>query len=124
MNSIYNPIGFLALLILPAKRIQQELCRISCGWDDKILDKLTKYWEEWLEGLEKLNNLSIHRCFKPANCGKIKTAQLHHFRDASESGYGIASYLRLTNISGDVRAAFVLGKTRVAALKPVTIPKA
>ncbi|KAI2646060.1 Transposon Tf2-9 polyprotein [Labeo rohita] len=123
VNSIYDPIGFLAPLILPAKRIQQELCRVNCGWDDKIPDGLIKNWEKWLDGLNKLNNLSIHRCFKPSNYGKIQTAQLHHFSDASEEGYGIASYLRFTNITGAVHVAFVLGKARVAPLKPVTIPR-
>ncbi|XP_043113913.1 uncharacterized protein LOC122358188 [Puntigrus tetrazona] len=123
VNSIYDPIGFLAPLILPAKRIQQELCRVTCGWDDKIPDGLMKPWKRWLEDLGKLNNLSIHRCFKPSNFGEVQAAQLHHFRDASEVGYGIASYLRLTNISGAVHVAFVLGKARVAPLKPVTIPR-
>lgn len=41
----------------------------------------------------------------------------------SESEYGRASYLRLTNISGAVHVAFVMGKARVAPLKPVTIPR-
>lgn len=61
VNSIYDPIGFLAPLIVPVKRIQQELCWVNCGWDDKNPDGLIKYWEKWLEGLDKLNNLSIHR---------------------------------------------------------------
>ncbi len=32
-NSVYNPLGFLAPVMLPAKRIRQELCRINYGWN-------------------------------------------------------------------------------------------
>lgn len=78
-------------MIFPTKRIQQELCRVICVWDDKIPDELSKYWKEWLEDLDKLNNLSICRCFKPPNHGKIETALLYHFSDVSESEYGIAT---------------------------------
>lgn len=53
---------------------------------------------------------------KPKNFGQVKTAQLHNFCDASEQGYGTASYLRLTNDSGEVYVAFVMGKSRVTPL--------
>lgn len=45
---------------------------------------------------------------------------LHHISDANKLGYSIASYLRLTNISGAVHVAFVLGNARVVQLNPVT----
>ena len=32
----------------------------------------------------------------PENFGQVKTAQLHHFGDASEQGYGTANYRRFT----------------------------
>lgn len=60
---------------------------------------------------------------KPRNLGQVKTAQLHHFCDASEQGYGSVSYLRSTNTTGKVHIAFVLGKSRVNPLKQMTIPR-
>ena len=54
---------------------------------------------------------------------KLWTAELHHFCDASEIGYGTASYLWLTNNKTDVHVTFVLGKSRVIPLKQITIPR-
>ena len=48
---------------------------------------------------------------------------MHHFSDASVQGYGQCSYLRLEDEAHNVHCAFVMGKSRVAPLKPVTIPR-
>lgn len=63
------------------------------------------------------------RCFTPKEFGNIRSCQLHHFSDASESGYGTVTYLRFQNDEGNVHCSFVNGKSRVAPLKPVTIPR-
>ena len=65
----------------------------------------------------------MDRCFKPAGFGEIKTATLHHFADASDHGYGSVSYLRLINQDDQVHCSFVCGKSRVAPLKQMTIPR-
>ncbi|XP_071181279.1 uncharacterized protein [Mytilus edulis] len=44
-------------------------------------------------------------------------------RNASEIGYGMVFYLRLVDDEGMVHCSFVLGKSRVAPLKKVTIPR-
>ena len=49
--------------------------------------------------------------------------QLHHFSDASEYGYGAASYLRIVDNNGAIHCSFVLGKSRVTPLKVVSIPR-
>lgn len=63
------------------------------------------------------------RCIKPRDFGQLISAQLHHFSEASEDGYGTVSYLRLHNEQNQVHLAFVLGKARVAPVKKVTIPR-
>ena len=49
--------------------------------------------------------------------------QLHHFSDASRQRYGAVTYLRITDHHGNVKCSFVMGKSRLAPLKPVTIPR-
>ncbi|XP_014673542.1 PREDICTED: uncharacterized protein LOC106813826 [Priapulus caudatus] len=49
--------------------------------------------------------------------------QIHHFSDASSTGYGQCSYLRMTNKEGSVHCTLLMGKSRVAPLKTVTIPR-
>ena len=121
--SIYDPLGFLSPFILPAKCLMQQLSREKLAWDEPIPDNLAQRWFEWLKDLHQLATFSVSRCIKPVDFGDIKTAQIHHFSDASESGYGTVSYLRLTNDQGRVHCAFLLGKSRVAPLKLMTIPR-
>ena len=72
---------------------------------------------------EQLSRFKVDRCMKPEYFGPIRTAELHHFSDASEIGYGTVSYLRATNTAGRVYFVFVLGKSRVTPLRQITIPR-
>ena len=61
--------------------------------------------------------------FKPPDFGCIDVAQLHHFSDASEYAYGTVTYLLLENKQGLKHCSFLMGKSRVAPLKQVPIPR-
>lgn len=63
------------------------------------------------------------RCVKPPGFGHVVEARLHHFSDASENAYGTASYLVMVHEQGEAHCSFVMGKSRVAPLKQVTVPK-
>ncbi|KAL0149102.1 hypothetical protein M9458_055534 [Cirrhinus mrigala] len=56
------------------------------------------------------------------NFGTQVKAELHHFSDASQSGYGTVSYLRLES-TDSMHVSFITGKARVAPLKQLTIPR-
>ena len=67
--------------------------------------------------------MKVQRCLVPVGFEEAKTTELHHFSDASTTGYGQCSYLRLVNDKDEVHCAFVMGKSRVTPLKPITIPR-
>ena len=69
------------------------------------------------------SSTSAYRCFKPDDCRDELTTELHHFCDASEKGYGAVSYLKITDKNKHARISFVIGKSRLAPLKPMTIPR-
>lgn len=121
--SIYDPLGFLAPITLCAKMIQQELCRRKCGWDDALPQDLLSRWKRWIEELALLSTFEVRRCIKPMGFRKIKRAQLHHFADASECGYGTVTYIRMINQDNNIHVAILLDKARVTPLKPITIPR-
>ena len=123
VSSVYDPLGFAAPFILQAKLILQDLCRKKLHWDDEIPEEDQQRWQTWLRELPKLEELAIDRCFKPTNLGEITSSQLHHFSDASQRGYGAVTYLRISDDRGKVHCSFVMGKSRLAPLKPVTIPR-
>jgi len=80
-------------------------------------------WERWRGELPGLESLNIRRCFKPKEFGEIVNMSIHHFSDASDVGYGEASYIRLENSKGQVTCSLLMGKSRVAPLKQTTIPR-
>ncbi|KAL2102341.1 hypothetical protein ACEWY4_001509 [Coilia grayii] len=84
---------------------------------------MAKPWKRWMTELEQLDRFEVDRCIKPEGFGPVKTAQLHHFCDASEAGYGLVTYLSLVNSTGDIHIAFIMEKSRVAPLKQLTIPR-
>ena len=93
MGSIYDPLGILAPVVLIAKKILQELCRLKLGWDDVIPEHLAQQWSTWMSDLHRLEDVGVSRCFKPKGFGETTFSQLHHFADASQEGYGTVTYL-------------------------------
>lgn len=123
VSSIYDPLGFLCPLTLPAKLLLQDLCRLKCSWDQPIPQACAERWRRWATGLDELQDFSVKRCVKPSEAGASVKAELHHFSDASEQGYGTVSYMRLHTETHNVHIAFMLGKARVAPLKQMTVPR-
>ena len=70
-----------------------------------------------------MENVTIPRCYKPKDFGKNITYSLHPFFDAIKSGYGQGSYLKMENEKGDINCCLIFGKSRVAPVKYVSIPR-
>ena len=121
--SLYDPLGLVAPVTLGAKRLLQKLCKEKMGWDDHMKKCDIDTFCEWLNNLNSLTALKIPRCFKPNNFDRLLGAELHLFSDASEYGYGSCCYLRLQDASGRIHVSLVLGKSRLAPIKTVTIPR-
>ena len=113
----------MAPVLLEGKSILQELCRCNVGWDDPVPEGIQARWQKWKSELHELQNLSIPRCYKPADFGPVVEAELHHFSDASFKGYSQCSYLRMTDTAGKIHCSFITGKARVTPLKKITVPR-
>lgn len=123
VSSIFDPLGLLAPVILPAKGLLQEICRLKYSWDEELPDNIIRVWNKWLSGLNLLEGFKVDRCIKSKHFGVPVSAQLHHFADASEDAYGTASYLVLHNANGDAESTLLMARARVAPLKTPTIPR-
>ena len=77
-------------------------------------------WLEWVAGLEEITRLYVPRCIQPT---QVVERQLHHFADASEVAYGVATYLRTRDTSGRIYSALVMAKSRLAPIKQLTIAR-
>ncbi len=123
VSSVYDPLGFVSPVLLVAKQILQELCKDGVDWDDPISEQIRVRWEKWRRELFLLNDVTVRRSFKPDGFQQLKSVELHHFSDASVSGYGQCSYVRLVDENDEVHCSLAMGKSRVTPLKNVTIPR-
>lgn len=45
VSSIYDPLGFVAPVLMEGKKILQELCREKADWDDPVPEDIKARWE-------------------------------------------------------------------------------
>ena len=123
VSSVYDPLGFLAPVVLPSKKLLQDLCREKLGWDDPIGEVEREGWENWKGKLPSLAGIAVNRCLKLINFEELKYSEPHDFADASQLAYGTVSYLRMVDSKDNIHCAFLMGKSRLAHLKPMTVPR-
>ncbi|MEM7284018.1 MAG: hypothetical protein AAF438_20615, partial [Pseudomonadota bacterium] len=121
--SLYDPMGFVSPFTFKAKLMLQKLWRKEKGWDEPIDEEDKEVWDRWTEDLPKLNQVAIPRNIMPQNEQESNSFELHCFADASELGYGAVAYLRSISGNGKIKCAFVMGKSRLAPIKSLTIPR-
>ena len=123
IGSVYDPLGFIAPVILKGKKILEQLCLYNSDWDAPVSDRISAQRESWKTSLFLFESLLIKRCLKHDNFGDVCYVELHHFSDASTIWNAQCSYVRLTDNYGSVHCSFMMGKARVMPIKPVTIPR-
>jgi hypothetical protein len=122
ISSIYDPLGFAAPFLLIGRQILQDLWRDQAEWDDPVLEEVRQRWEKFRRDSLILDKMNVPRCVAPTWFEEVTSVELHHFSDASTTGYEQCSYVRLVNSEQEVHCAFIMGKSRVAPLKHITIP--
>ena len=123
ISSIYDPIGLASPFLLHWRKILQRITALKDGWDSEVPKDLANRWRAWRQGLPRLEEVSVDRCYRPKDFGEVRQRSLHLFSDASEIGYGVASYIRQVDINGRIHVAMVFGKSRVTPTKSITIPR-
>ena len=112
LSSLYDPLGFVAPLILPGKLILQELCANNFSWNDQLTHKVKESWISWFQKILSLDSIEIPRCLcRDDFCPQSR--ELHHFSDESENAYGDVSYLQSVDGNGDVYCTFLSVKFRL-----------
>lgn len=122
--SVYDPMGLVSPVILTARLLFQNLCRLDISWDEQIPDDIANKWSKWMNSLSSLSELRVNRCVLRDTVGGIQSKQLHHFGDASKSAYGTASYIRVKDAAGKVHCTLLLARARICPMKAVcTLPR-
>ena len=120
--AVFDPLGLLACFTIRARVLLQDIWRSGIGWDDELPTSIKVRWDEWCQDLQSLCKVNIPRCYSLA-VADATSIELHTFCDASEKAFGAASYWRFQLSNGSVATSLVMAKTRVAPLKPLSIPR-
>ena len=127
INSLFDPIGLAAPVVLTGRIIQRrillnnnELDRYD--WDDVLPQIYFEEWTRWISCLEQLSTFKIPRSYYPKGFIMVKQ-ELHAFSDASESATGYVIYMRSFTITGEINVSFVTASSRLAPRAATTIPR-
>lgn len=121
--SIFDPLGLISLVVVHGKILIQNVWRANIAWDEKINSEQLSEWRRWIKLLGQLDSVRIPRCYFPEYLPEsFGTLQLHVLVDASEEAYVAAAYFRIVDRT-QVRCVLVSSKTKVAPLKPLSVPR-
>ena len=84
VNSIYDPIGFVAPVSVTGKIFLRELVSGTQDWDSPLPEDLRNDWESWRDSLILLEQMKIPRSYFGVALSDISRLELHIFSDASE----------------------------------------
>ncbi|XP_054746751.1 uncharacterized protein LOC129251377 [Anastrepha obliqua] len=120
-STLFDPLGLLAPATINSKIWFQDIWRTKVGWDDIIPESIATKWLEHRIELKQLAHLKVNRWFGTEVAGSF--TQLHVFADASERAYAAVLYARTTQSDGSITVSLISSKTKVAPLKPTTLPR-
>jgi hypothetical protein len=118
--SVFDPLGFLAPIVMSAKILLQDIWRSGCDWEDPLPQRLLSIWNSWATELQAINSIKIPRCFQLKE--KPISYELHVCTDASELGFGACVYLR-AEYQSSFRLTLLLAKSRVSPLRQLSMPR-
>nr|XP_054601538.1 uncharacterized protein LOC129164687 [Nothobranchius furzeri] len=123
VNSIFDPIGFVAPVTIQGKAIVRELSIEHCEWDAPIPAKKATQWKSWRDSLKSLEQLHVARPYLPMSLLSAPHRELCVFSDASTMAICAVAYLRVVDEDGHSLVGFCMGKSKVAPHHTTTVPR-
>ncbi|KAH9634635.1 hypothetical protein HF086_010992 [Spodoptera exigua] len=109
----------LSSACFPLRKYKSNLTSIL---HDKIgtIQDIQESWDVFVNNLHYLATLQIPRY---VICDNARIIEIQAFSDASQCAYGACVYVKSINQNNEVSIKLLCAKSKVASLKPVTIPR-
>lgn len=117
---IFDPLGLIGPIITRAKIFMQRLWLLQIDWDDPLPSQEMEEWQQFLNSLVAINEINVQRHIF---LNKTAVVEMHGFADASNRAYAAAIYVKCITETGNISVHLLCSKSRVAPIKPVTIPR-
>lgn len=123
VNSLYDPLGFVAPVSVHGRLILRELTFQAEDWDTPLPKDMEIEWTRWRESLRDLQGLQIPRPYTSFSTAGAQKRILCVFADAPVKAIAAVAYIRGTNHNGQTEVGFVFGKSKLAPQPSLTIPR-
>jgi hypothetical protein len=118
VSSIFDPLGIVGPVLLPARKLFQECCKQKLDWDSELPAELLRIWNVWKGDIALLGEFKIPRCIKPITPACV---EVHVFCDGSETAYGAVAYLRMESDSCIQVSSPIMAKSRLSPINNTTL---
>ncbi|GFX49754.1 pro-Pol polyprotein [Trichonephila clavipes] len=89
-------------------------------WDERVPPDITLEWEQLAKDVQLVKDIKIPRFLFVDSDNQF---HLLGFSDASEKAYAAAIYCRSVSDTEKINVQLIISKTRVAPLKPISLPR-
>ena len=116
IGQIYDPLGFLSPITVRFKILMQELCKNKLGWDQLLDGELLAKWRKLVDQLK-----GHHPSHYQDVAYRAREVSQEHINCMGSVMYAAVVYL--VEDEGCTYSHFVMSKTQVSPLKPITVPR-
>lgn len=121
-TSIFDPIGYLAPIIVKLKIMYQDMWAEKIDWDEPMTTQLHSQWDTFGKQMQLINTIKIPRWLHTSE--KQGNVEFHGFSDASQSAYSAVIYAKIMDEHNNIKIYILAAKTKVAPREnPITLPK-
>ena len=123
--TIYDPLGWLAPLVIRMKILFQNSWDDAAGWDDVLSADKIYGFRKWIEDLLRLEFLELPRKILDISHPVDSVLELVLFCDASEQAMAACVYIvtRPKNYGDYTTSRLLAAKTKLAPRKTQTVPR-
>lgn len=108
VNSLFDPIGFVAPVTIHGRILLRELNSDTFDWDAPLPEERRQDWEAWRDSLQELSHLHIPHKYTSNSLCEAVCKELCVFSDASTKAIGVVAYIRV--VTGQAVWVSSLGK--------------
>ncbi len=123
INSLFDPLGFAAPVVIQGRLLLRALTTESCDWDTPLSDEKFKEWKLWRDSLKELENVKIPRTYATIPLFQAQRKEMCVFCDASTNAIAAVAYSKITSMNGKVEVGFMFGKAKLALRPEISVPR-
>ncbi|GFY33090.1 gag-pol protein [Trichonephila clavipes] len=116
----FDPLGWLSPTTIQYRTIMQRMWKQQLQWDERVPPDITLEWEQLAKVVQLVKDIKIPRFLFVDSDNQF---HLFGFSDASEEACAAAIYCRSVSDTGKINMQLIIAKTKVAPLKPVSLPR-